>query len=218
MPTLESINGYATNPIDVGLTKKSRKRRRCYMPKGIKLPRTEAEVLDTIVDWCKDRHPRVEVQKAEYEKLIEKTGKKKIIDATLIGKYKRRSRSGAKGCLIAELEFEEHKSKKYSILGDMTEITALLRKLDYWRNDIPQYWIKIDRDGTPFMINYREIYDRRRELNKMHPTDKWHEHDQIMRIKAASRETKKDKWPKHVIIGWDDIFKRLHKTVKLAGF
>ena len=188
------------------------------MPKKIKLPRTELEVLNKIVAWCKDRHPKVEVQKAEYEKLIEKTGKKKIIDATLIGQYKRRSKAGAKGCLIAELEFEEHKSKKYSILDDMTEITALLRKLDYWRNDIPQYWIKIDRDATPFMINYREIYDRRRDLDQMHRSGQWQEHDQITRIKAAVRETKESKWPKHVIIGWDEIFKELHKVVKLAGF
>jgi hypothetical protein len=188
------------------------------MPKNIKVPRSESEVLEKIVGWCADTHPRVEVQKAEYEKLIEKTGKKKIIDATLIGKYKRRSKSGAKGCLIAELEFEEHKSKKYSILGDMTEITALLRKLDYWRNDIPQYWIKIDRDGTPFMINYREIYDRRRDLDKMHKSGKWQEHDQITRIKAVVRKTKKSKWPKHVLIGWDKIFKELNRVINLAGF
>ena len=174
--------------------------------------------MNKIVDWCADKHPRVDVQKADYEKLIEKTGKKKIIDATLIGRYKRRSRSGAKGCLIVELEFEEHKTKKYSILEDMTEITALLRKLDYWRNDIPQYWIKIDRDGTPFMINYREIYDRRRDLNQMHRSGKWQDHDQITRIKAATRKTKESKWPKHVIIGWDKIFKELHRVVRLSGF
>ena len=213
MPTLE--NGCEINVVKKRL---SRKKRRCYMPKKTKLPRTEEEVLNKIVDWCADRHPRVEVQKAEYEKLIEKTGKKKIIDATLIGQYKRRSRSGAKGCLIIELEFEEHKSKKYSILEGMTEITALLRKLDYWRNDIPQYWIKIDRDATPFMINYREIYDRRRDLNKMRPSGKWQEHDQITRIKAATRKTKESKWPKHVIIGWDKILKELHRVVRLAGF
>lgn len=215
MPTLESINGYDSKIIDI---KRRKKRRRCYMPKNIKLPRTEAEVLNKIVDWCKDRHPRVEVQKAEYEKLIEKTGKKKIIDATLIGKYKRRSRAGAKGCLIAELEFEEHRSKKYSILKDMTNITVVLRKLDYWRNDIPQYWLKIDKDGTPFMINYNEIYERRDELDQMHRTAQWRDHDQITRIIAASRETKKDKWPKYVVVGWDNIFKELHRKIKLAGF
>ena len=213
MPTVE--NGYG---VDVVKKRLNRKKRRCYMPKKKNIARTEKEVLDKIVDWCADKHPRVEVQKAEYEKLIEKTGRKRIIDVTLIGQYKRRSRSGAKGCLIAELELEEHKSKKYSILDGMTEITALLRKLDYWRNDIPQYWIKIDRDGTPFMINFREIYDRRRDLNKMNPSGQWQAHDQTTRINAAVRKTKESEWPKHVIIGWEKIFKELHRVSRLAGF
>jgi len=213
MPTVE--NGYR---VDVVKKRLSRKKRRCYMPRKKDIVRTEKEVLNKIVSWCAEKHPRVEVQKAEYEKLIEKTGRKRIIDVTLIGQYKRRSRSGAKGCLIAELELEEHKSKKYSILGGMTEITALLRKLDYWRNDIPQYWIKIDRDGTPFMINFREIYDRRRDLNKMNPSGKWQAYDQTTRINAAVRKTKESKWPKHVIIGWEKIFKELHRVVRLAGF
>ena len=125
-------------------------RRSKYMKK--KIPRTEDEVRSKIDLWCQDKHPRVRIQGSECEKLIEATGEKKIIDATIIGKYKRKSRSGATMCLIAELEFEEHKTKRYGILNDLKMITIPLRKLTYWRNDIPQYWIKIDKDGTPEII------------------------------------------------------------------
>jgi hypothetical protein len=52
----------------------------------------------------------------------------------------------------------------------------------------------------------------------MHRSGKWQNHDQITRIKTAVRETKESKWPKHVIIGWDNILKELHRVVKLAGF
>lgn len=219
MPTLESVNGYDTNLVDPRFSIKSRKRRRCYMPrKKIKPPRTEGEVLQKIADWCTDLHPRVEVQKSEYEKLIESTGEKKIIDATMIGKYKRKSKTGAKGCLIAELEFEEHKAKKYSILKDMPMITIPLRKLPYWRNDIPQYWLKVDKDGTPFMINYRYVANNSDNLDKMQRQGKWQNNDQVVRIKVAERKDKKSKWPRYVIVGWDRIFKELNKVVKLAGF
>jgi len=183
-----------------------------------KNPRKESEVLEKISNWCGEKHPRVEVQKSEYEKLIEKTGEKKIIDATIIGRYKRKARSGAKGCLIAELEFEEHKAKKYSILKDMLMITIPLRKLSYWRNDIPQYYIKVDKDGTPFMINYRYVYENRDKLDKMPPKDIWKNNDQLTRIKMAERGGKKDKWPKYVITEWDNIFKELNKVIRLAGF
>jgi len=186
--------------------------------KVVKTARNEPEVLEKVSDWCKDRHPTVEIQKCEYEKLIESTAEKKVIDATVIGYYKHRSRSGAKGCLIAELEFEEHKQSKYSILEDMTEITALLRKLAYWRNDIPQYWLKIDKDGTPFMINYRYISDNRQNLKKMNPYGRYTSHEQTTRIIAAQRENTESKWPSYVIIGWDNIFKELHRVIKLAGF
>jgi hypothetical protein len=214
MPTLE--NGYE---VDIVKKRLSRKKRRCYMHKQLKQPRTELEVLDKISDWCADRHPRVEIQKSKYEKLVEKTGEKKIIDATLIGKYKGKSKSGATECLIAELEFEEHQSKKnYIILKDMTKITVPLRKLYYWRNDIPQYWIKIDKDGTPFMINYRHINDNCNNLDKMPRQGIWQNNDQITRIVPAERKSKKDKWPKHVIIGWEKIFKELHRVIRLARF
>jgi len=186
--------------------------------KAAKTPRKESEVLKKIVAWCEDKHPKVEVQKCEYEKLIESTGKKKIIDATIIGRYKGKSRSGAVGCLIAELEFEEHQSKRYSILEGMLMITIPLRKLDYWRQDISQYWIKIDKDGTPFMVNYRHVYENRGELDKMNKQGKWQNDDQIVRIKVAERKDKKSKWPKYIIIGWDKIFKELSKVIKLAGF
>ncbi len=183
-----------------------------------KVPKKEKEVLEKISDWCSDRHPRVEVQKSEFEKLIEETGEKKIIDATVIGHYKRKSKSGARGCLIAELEFEEHQGN-YSILeGRLTEITFVLRKLPYWRNDIPQYWIKIDLDGTPFMINYRHIYERKTKLGQMQRSGKWQNNDQITRIAAAERENEKSDWPKHVIIGWDKLFKELHRVILLAKF
>jgi len=219
MPTLEGINGYDRDLIYSRCNQKSRKRRRCYMPKAkIKVPRNESEVLQKISAWCTDTHPKVEVQKSEYEKLIETTGEKKIIDATIIGKYKRKSKSGAKGCLIAELEFEEHQSQKYNILTDMPMITIPLRKLPYWRNDIPQYWLKVDKDGTPFMINYKYVYENRNNLDKMHRQGKWQNNDQITRIKVAERKDKKAKWPKYIIVGWDKIFKELNRVLKLAGF
>lgn len=183
-----------------------------------KSPRTEKQVLKKVADWCKNKHPRVEVQKSEYEKLIEFTGEKKIIDATIIGKYKRKSKSGAKGCLIAELEFEEHRSKEYNILTDMLMITIPLRKLPYWRNDIPQYYIKVDKDGTPFMVNYRYVYENRDKLDKMPRTSQWKNNDQIIRIKIAERESKRDKWPKYVITEWNNIFKELNRVIKLSGF
>ena len=184
----------------------------------VKTPRKESQVLKKISEWCEDKHPKVEVQKCEYEKLIEETGKKKIIDATIIGRYKRKARSGAIGCLIAELEFEEHQSKKYSILKDMPMITIPFRKLYYWRADIPQYWIKIDKDGTPFMVNYRHVIENKCELDKMPKQGKWQNDDQVIRIKVAERKDKTEDWPKHVIIGWDGIFKELNKVIKLAGF
>jgi hypothetical protein len=213
LPTVE--NGYE---IDVVKKICSRKKRRVYMNKKLRLPKAEKDVLEKISDWCADRHPRVEVQKSEYEKLIEKTGEKKIIDATVIGRYKRKSKSGAKGCLIAELEFEEHKQKKYSILKDMTKITCVIRKLSYWRNDIPQYWIKVDSDGTPFMINYRHVYENRHITEGMPSYQQYTRPDQTIRIIAADREDKNNVWPKHVIVGWDKIFKELHRVVRLAKF
>jgi len=183
-----------------------------------KVPRKENEVLKKVSDWCAELHPNVEVQKSEYEKLVENTGEKKIIDATIIGKYKRCSRSGAKGCLITELEFEEHQSSKYNILKDMLMITIPLRKLYYWRNDIPQYWIKVDKDGVPFMINYKYVNENRNNLDKMHPQGKWQSNDQLTRIIVAERPDKEAKWPTYVIIGWDKIFKELNKVLKLAKF
>jgi len=219
MTTLENVNGCSIDRVDKQYNRKSRKKRRCYMGSTRKkLPRTESEVLQKIADWCTDLHPKVEIQKSEYEKLIESTGEKKIIDATIIGRYKRKSRSGAKGCLIAELEFEEHKSTKYSILKDMLMITIPLRKLYYWRNDIPQYWIKVDKDGTPFMINYKHVYGNKDELDKMRKQGLWQNNDQITRIKVAEREAKNKKWPRHLIVGWEKILKELNKVIKLAGF
>jgi len=186
--------------------------------KKVKMAREEEEVLEKISTWCQEHHPRAEVQKSEYEKLIEETGEKKIIDATIIGHYRRRSKSGAKGCLIAELEFEEHK-KPYSILkGRYNKITFVLRKLPYWRHDIPQYWIKIDSDGTPFMINYRHIYERRHIREEMHPDGKYTKPNQIIRIVAAERDSRESKWPNYVIIGWDKIFKELDRVIKRGKF
>jgi hypothetical protein len=192
--------------------------RNCKMVKKEKVARTEEEVLKKVSDWCREWHDDVKVQKLECEKLIESTGEKKIIDATLIGCYNKKARSGAKRCLIAELEFEEHKQKKYSILKDMTKITALLRKLDYWRNDIPQYWVKIDKEGIPFMINYKHIWENRGKLEKMEPYAQYRSAKQITRIVAAEREDKVSDWPKYVIIGWDSIFKELGRIIRLAGF
>ena len=97
-------------------------------------------------------------------------------------------------------------------------ITVPLRKLDYWRSDIPQYWVKIDNDGTPFMINYRHIYENRGELDRMPRQGKWQNDDQVVRIKAAERKSKTAKWPKYVIIGWDKVLKELNKIIRLAGF
>jgi len=187
------------------------------MVKKVELPRKELEVLEKVSEWCKDKHPQVDVQKSKYEKLIESTGEKKIIDTTLIGRYKKKSKSGAKGVLIAELEFEEHQ-KNYSILKDMVKITIPLRKLYYYRNDIPQYWIKIDSDGTPFMINYRYIYENQEETVGMRPFGSFTKKDQLTRIIAAQREDKKSGWPRYVIVGWDKIFKELNKHVRKAGF
>ena len=188
------------------------------MVRSIKQPRSEKEVLTNIVEWCEKKHPKVEVQKSEYEKLIECTGEKKIIDTTLIGRYGKKTKSGAKGCLIAELEFEEHKASTYSILNDMLKITIPLRKLYYWRNDIPQYWIKIDRDSTPFMINFRHIKENEYKVEKMPAGGKWQKNDQITRIITAERESKEDKWPDYVIIGWPAVFKELDRLIKLAKF
>lgn len=199
------------------------KKKTCYgrngkMVKKEKVARTEEEVLKKVSDWCKEWHECVKVQKLESEKLIEATGEKKIIDATVIGYYSKKAKSGGKRCLIAELEFEEHQQKKYSILQDMIKITALLRKLDYWRGDIAQFWVKIDRDGTPFMINYRHIWENRNKLEKMDPYAQYRSLKQITRIVVADRENKTDEWPKYVIIGWDNIFKELGRLIKLAGF
>jgi hypothetical protein len=182
------------------------------------LPRSEKAVRKYITDWCAANHPRVEVQKAEYEKFVERTSQKKIIDTTIIGRYKKKSRSGAKGCLIMELEFEEHKQTGYSILKDMLKITIPLRKIYYYRNDIPQYWIKVDNDGTPFMINYRHIYDRREQQERMDAFKYFTEDDQLIRIIAADRNSKKDEWPRHVIIGWDKILKELKRVIRAARF
>ena len=187
------------------------------MAKKTKLPRSEEEVIAKIAAWCAEKHPRVEVQKSEYEKLIESTGEKKIIDTTLIGRYKRKPPSGAKGLLIAELEIEEHQ-KKYSILGDMLKITVPFRKLYYYRQDITQYWLKIDADGTPFMINYRHIDEHQEETDSMPPFGNFTKKDQLTRIIAASREKKTSGWPKYVIVGWDKVFKELNKVIRSGRF
>ena len=213
MAVVENGNGFYTQK-----RRKSRKKRSYCMPeRNSKLPRTETEVRKKLVDWAAVKHPRVEIQKDTVAKLVAKTGKKKIIDTTILGNYKRKSKFGAKKLLIAELEFEEHK-RDYSILNDMLMITIPLRKLDYWRNDIYQYWIKIDSDGTPFMINYRHIYENRHELDRMNRQGKWQNDDQVVRIKVAERKSKTAEWPKYVLIGWDSVFKELNKIIRLAGF
>ena len=203
---------------NVDLVEKKYIYRRRSMQKKMKLPKTESAVREYITNWCMDKHPRVEVQKEKYEKLVEKTGKKKIIDTTLIGKYKRKPPSGAVGCLIMELEFEQHKQSKYSILKDLTKITIPLRKIYYYRKDIPQYWIKIDNDGTPFMINYRHIYDRREMQERMQQYGQFTKDDQLIRIIAADRDGTKEPWPRYVIVGWDKILKELNRVIRMANF
>jgi hypothetical protein len=186
-------------------------------PKAVFVPRNEQEVMAKIDDWCKKCHPHVKVQKSEYSKLIESTGEKKVIDATIIGKYSKRARAGEHGCIISELEFEEHKAN-YSILKDMLMITIPLRKLDYWRNDIAQFWIKVDKDGTPFMINFRHIKANENNLDKMKPTGRWQKNNQITRIITAQRKSKEAAWPDYVIVGWDEILCELDRIIKLAKF
>jgi len=186
-------------------------------PKIVKTPKKEKDVREKISEWCSQLHPQVEIQKLEYAKLIEETGEKKVIDATVIGHYKKVSRAGTKGCLISELEFEEHQGA-YSILKDMLMITIPLRKLDYWRNDIPQYYIKIDKGGIPFMVNFKQIYAHREDKDRMRSQGKWQDPSQTIRIVFARRENKKDNWPDYVIIGWENILKELDKVIKLAGF
>lgn len=188
------------------------------MVRPVKIARTESEVMKKIADWCKKNHPGVEMQKSEYSKLIESTGEIKVIDGSLIGKYAKKSRAKTKGCIISELEFEEHKATTYSILEGMLSITVPLRKLHYWRNDIPQFYIKIDRDGTPFMINFRHIKANETNLDKMTPRGLWQKNDQLTRIMAATRGSKKDSWPDYVIIGWDKVFQELDRVIKLGGF
>lgn len=187
------------------------------MVRTSKLPRTEKEVLNAISRWCNKTHPKVKVAKEKTEKLIEGTGEKKLIDATVIGHYEKRRPAGGKICLLAELEFEEHEAS-YSILNDMTEITFLLRKLGYWRNDIAQFWIKVDKDGTPFMINFRYIKENECKLVEMGRSGRWQKKGQITRIKAAERKSKKDPWPDYVIIGWDSIYKELDRIITLGKF
>lgn len=183
----------------------------------MKKPKKENDVRNKISKWCTELHPQVEVQKLEYAKLIEETGEKKVIDATIIGHYKKISRAKTKGCLISELEFEEHQGD-YSILKDMLMMTIPLRKLGYYRHDIPQYYIKIDKDGVPFMVNFKEIYLRRDDKDRMRCKGRWTSTDQVVRIVFARRDTKEDEWPDYVVIGWDNIFKELDKVIKLAGF
>jgi len=188
--------------------------------KKINKPREENDVREKIGGWLAKQHPLVEIQKEEYGKLIEKTGEKKIIDATLIGYSKRKAgrprKNEMKGTLLIELEFEEHKAN-YSILKSQSKITFVLRKLAYWRADIAQYWIKIDKNGAPFMINFRYIYKNRDKLVKMDKQGKFTKPDQLIRIIAAEKDADGN-WPDYVIIGWDNLFKELDRVVKLGGF
>lgn len=183
-------------------------------------PRKEDNVRKKIARWLVECHPAVEIQKEEYAKLIEETGEKKIIDATLIGRYKmkvgRRRKDAMKGMMLSELEFEEHQAD-YSILKDQSKITFLLRKLAYWRADIPQYWIKIDKDGTPFMINFRHVHENRGKLVKMGRHKHFTKPSQLTRIIAAEKD-ENGNWPEYVIIGWDDLLKELDRIIKLGGF
>lgn len=188
--------------------------------KKMSKPREENDVREKIGGWLAKHHSGVEIQKEEYSKLIEKTGEKKIIDATLIGYNKRkagrRRKNEMKGTLLIELEFEEHKAN-YSILKSQSQITFVLRKLAYWRADIAQYWIKIDKNGTPFMINFRYIYKNRDKLVKMEKQGKFTKPDQLIRIIAAEKDVDGN-WPYYVITGWDDLFKELDRVIKLGGF
>lgn len=183
-------------------------------------PRKEDNVRKKIGDWLDKHHPSVEIQKEEFAKLIEKTGEKKMIDASLIGHYKRkvgrRRKEEMKGLLISELEFEEHQAS-YSILETQKKITALLRKLPYWRADIAQYWIKIDKDGTPFMINYNYIEKNKDKLVRMEKHGQFTKTDQITRIIAAEKDINGN-WPDYVVIGWKALFKELDRVIKLGGF
>ena len=188
--------------------------------KKINKPREEDDVREKIGEWLAEHHPDVKIQKEKYSKLIEKTGEKKIIDATLIGYNKRkagrRRKNEMKGMLLIELEFEEHKAN-YSILRDQSKITFVLRKLAYWRADIAQYWIKIDKDGTPFAINFRYIHKNRDKLIKMEKQGKFTKPNQLIRIIAAEKDGDGN-WPDYVIVGWSDLFKELDRVVKLGGF
>lgn len=196
--------------------------------KVVSKPRKEDNVREKIGAWLEEHHPSVEIQKVKYGKLIESTGEIKIIDASLIGYYKKgrgrpkkASRPELKGVILAELEFEEHESRRYSILKDMCKITSLLRKLYYHRADIAQYWIKVDRDGTPFMINYNQIKkmsEDKKNWEKMRATGKFTKPDQLIRIVAARRKNKKADWPDYVIIGWEDLFKELDRLLKFGNF
>jgi len=197
--------------------------------KTMSKPRKEDNVREKIGSWLEDHHPMVEIQKVKYGKLIEATGEIKIIDASLIGRYKKKvekkKKKGEediiKGVLLAELELEEHETKKYSILKDICKITFLLRKLYYHRADIAQYWIKVDKDGTPFMINYNQIKrmsEDRKNWEKMPATGKFTRPDQLIRIVAAKRPNKKANWPDYVIVGWDDLFKELDRILKFGDF
>ena len=58
-------------------------------------PRDEHSVREEVSQWCKKTHPKVEVQKKEYQKLLKRTGKKKVIDATLIGHYPKPDKWGS---------------------------------------------------------------------------------------------------------------------------
>jgi hypothetical protein len=190
-------------------------------------PRKEDDVRDKISAWLHEYYKDVEIQKEKYAKLIEETGEKKIIDASLIGRYKKDKKKKEKkdlkkeekkpeGVIIAELEFEEHQAS-YSVLKDKTKITALLRKLAYWRADIPQYWIKIDKDGTPFVLNFRYIYENRNKLVRMGRYRNFTKPNQLIRIVAAEKD-EEGNWPDYVLIGWDKLFDELSRIIKLAGF
>lgn len=196
--------------------------RRDRMPKKMRrrMPHNEDEVRRYIDNWLKKKFPHFTAKKETRATYVPELGEMKISDAIIKKRPKfipQRSKKFYSSAAYIYLELEEHRSEKSYCILDLDKINVPLRKIYYYNGPFTvQYWLKIDKDGTPFMISYDDINriykkgDIENLGKNFEKSNRFSKKDQRDMIVAA-RKNKSGNWPSYVIIGWDNIFKEFSK-------
>ncbi|KKM60630.1 hypothetical protein LCGC14_1539950 [marine sediment metagenome] len=215
MPTLEK-------PYNANIVKKirSRKKRRIYMTNKDKAPRTEQECIIHVRKFLSRNNTKdnthFDIMKDNEIHFVAEEGKCKFSDAVIYDNCKLKVGDSwiQKPRKIIYLEFEEHKAP-YSILENAEKCPSIhvpLRKLHYYRPFNAQYWIKIDRDGTPICIPYRYIANNSGCINDIGAQGKFTSKGQRNMIMAAKRD-KDGTFPAYVLTSWRAVFKEFKRIL-----